>query len=130
MAGEAAATRAVRRPAAAHGLGAALRVAPGRPGGLRESEEAAAEPRRPRAGAGARGIGAREGRARDACGSAAAGAVLAVRVARRRPVQWAGGCGGRPVLETQGRTSRWLWRPRFDPVTYKIIFSVIADDSE
>lgn len=38
MAGEAAATRAVRRSAAAHGLASALGAAPGRPGGLRGSE--------------------------------------------------------------------------------------------
>ncbi|XP_076401240.1 uncharacterized protein LOC143267398 [Peromyscus maniculatus bairdii] len=131
MAGEAAATRAVRRPAAAQGSAAAPGAAPGRPGGLRGSQEAAAQARRPRArvrepAAG----GAREGRARGARGSAAVAAGLAVRAAGRRPAPWAGGCGGRPVPETRGRASRWRWRPRFDPVTYKIIISVVADDSE
>ncbi|XP_021043233.2 uncharacterized protein LOC110313408 [Mus pahari] len=43
---------------------------------------------------------------------------------------WAGGCGGRPVLDTRGRASRWRLRSRFDPVTYKMIIHVVADDSE
>lgn len=83
----------------------------------RGSQEAEAEARRPRAGAGALGTGAREGRARDARGSAAVAAVLAVCAAGRRPVPWAGGCGGRPVPGMRGRASRWRWRPRFDSVS-------------
>lgn len=46
MAGEAAATPAVRRPAAAQGLAAALGAVPGRPGGLRNSGEVVAEARK------------------------------------------------------------------------------------
>lgn len=84
MAGEATATPAVRRPAAAQGLAAALGAVPRRPGGLRNSGEIAAQARRSRATAGARGRGAGGGLAHDARGSAAAAAVLVARAAGRR----------------------------------------------
>nr|XP_034357410.1 uncharacterized protein LOC117707911 isoform X2 [Arvicanthis niloticus]XP_034357414.1 uncharacterized protein LOC117707911 isoform X2 [Arvicanthis niloticus] len=117
MAGEAAATPAVRRPAAAHGLAAARRAVPRPPGGLWDSEEAAAKAWRPRANGGARERGARGGRAHDARGSAAVAAVLVARAAGRRLAPWAGGCGGRPVLDTRERASQWRLRPRYDPVS-------------
>lgn len=117
MAGEAAASPAVRRPAAAHGLDAAPGAVPRRPGGLWDSGEAAAGARRSRAIAGARGRSARGGRAHDARGSAAVAAVQVARAAGRRLAPWAGGCGGRPIPDTRGRASRWRLRPRFDPVS-------------
>lgn len=117
MAGEAAAIRAVRRPAAAYGLAAALGAVSGRPGGFRESGEVAAEARRLRAGARAHGRGAREGRACGARGCAAAAAVVMARAVGWRPAPWAIGCGERLVPETRRRASRRRQRPRFDPVS-------------
>ena len=117
MAGEAAASPAVRRSAAARGLAAALGALPRRPGGLWESGEAAAGARRPRAmwelAAGAPGE----------AGPTTPVAPLRQRRCwcRARPgggfAPRAGGCGGRPVLDTRGRASRWRQGPRFDPVT-------------
>lgn len=117
MAGEAAASPAVRRSAAARGLAAALGALPRRPGGLWESGEAAAGARRPRAmwelAAGAPGE----------AGPTTPVAPLRQRRCwcRARPgggfAPRAGGCGGRPVLDTRGRASRWRQGPRFDPVS-------------